>query len=264
MSEPPGVTVVRFERRDGIAICTLDGPERLNAIAPATLHELDAHLQAVERDDDLRALVITGAGRAFSAGADLTAVSELEGQDAFAGFLHLFTDVLDRLELLPTPSIAAIDGLALGGGLELALACDLRVASDRARLGVPEVKLGLLPGAGGTQRLPRLVPRAVALQMLLTGAPLGAHDAQRAGLVNELTGDAPAVDRAEQLARELAAGPPLAHATAKRLVRDGLAVELPEALALERELVAQLFPTADATEGLAAFREKRAPKFSGR
>src|SRR5262249_14821041 len=229
-------------------------PDRLNAFAPATLRELDEPLAVVERDDDLRALVITGAGRAFSAGADLTAVAELEGQDAFAGFLHLFTDVLDRLEQLPTPSIAAIDGVAFGGGLEPALACDLRVPSDRARLGVPEVKLGLLPGAGGTQRLPRLVPRGVALQMLLTGAPMSAVDAHRVGLVNELTGDAPALSAAERLARELAAGPPLAHATAKRLVREGLGLELSDALALERDQVAQLFPTADAAEGLAAFR----------
>jgi enoyl-CoA hydratase len=137
------------------------------------------------------------------------------------------------------------------------------VASDTARLGVPEVQLGLLPGAAGTQRLPRLLPRGIAVQMLLTGAPLGAVDAHRLGLVNELTGDAPPLARAEQLARELAAGPPLAHAEAKRLVREGMELALPDAVALEREAVSGLFGTADAAEGLAAFREKRAPTFTG-
>lgn len=258
------MSAVRFDQHDGVAVLTLDRPDHLNAIAPATLRELDAHLALVEGDDDVRALVITGAGRAFSAGADLTDVAGFDGEYTFAAFLQQFTDVLDRLERLPTPSIAAIDGVALGGGLELALACDLRVASDRARLGVPEVKLGLLPGAGGTQRLPRLVPPGVAIQMLLTGVPLSAVDAHRVGLVNELTGDAPALPAAERLAGELAAGPPLAHAAAKRLVREGLRLDLADAITLERELVAGLFPTADAAEGLAAFREKRPPKFSGR
>ena len=160
--------------------------------------------------------------------------------------------------------MAAVDGAALGGGLELALACDLRVASERAHLGVPEIRLGLLPGAGGTQRLPRLLPRGVALQMLLTGAPLGAVDAHRLGLVNELSGDAPALVVAERLARELAAGPPLALRTAKRLVQRGATLPLPDAIELERAMVAGLFATEDAAEGLAAFRAKRTPEFRGR
>ncbi len=258
------VSVVRLERHDGLAVVTLDRPEHLNAIGRATLRELDRILDALEHDAAVRALVVTGEGRAFSAGADITELAQLHGADEFATFLREFTDVLARLEQHPIPSIAAIDGVALGGGLELALACDLRVASDRARLGVPEVQLGLLPGAGGTQRLPRLLPRGVAIQMLLTGAPLGAVDAHRLGLVNELTGDAPALTGAERLARELASGPPLAHAEAKRLVREGLGLPLADAVALERDVVSRLFATADAAEGLAAFQHKRAPTFSGR
>jgi len=257
------VVALRVHQRDGIAVVTLDRPDRLNAINRATLHELDAVLTDLEGDRTVRALVLTGAGRAFSAGADIEELTALDGPDAFARFIHEFTDVLDRLEQLPTPSIAAIDGLALGGGLELALACDLRVASDRARLGVPEVSLGLLPGAGGTQRLPRLVPRAVAAQMLLTGAPLHAFDAHRCGLVNELSGDAPAIEVAEQLARELAAGAPLAHAAAKQLMRETATGTLAAGIEREREVVAALFGTADAAEGLAAFREKRTPAFEG-
>ncbi len=255
---------LRLERHDGIAVVTLARPERLNAIDAATLRALDDVLDDVGSDRGDRALVVTGEGRAFCAGADISALAGLDGPDAFAGFLRRFTDVLDRLEQHPVPSIAAIDGVAFGGGLELALACDLRVASDRARLGVPEVKLGLLPGAGGTQRLPRLVPRGVAVQMLLTGQPLDPGDAHRLGLVNELSGDEPALAAALRLADVLAAGPPLAHAAAKRLVREGAGLPLPDAIALEREVVAELFGTDDATEGVTAFREKRAARFAGR
>jgi enoyl-CoA hydratase/carnithine racemase len=258
------VTVVRLESRDGFARVTLARPDRLNAIGRITLRELDEILRELEHDRSVRSLVVTGEGRAFCAGADIGELSRLEGPGEFASFLRDFTDVLDRLERHPVPSIAAIDGAALGGGLELALACDLRVASDAARLGVPEVALGLLPGAAGTQRLPRLVPRGIALQMLLTGAPLGAVEAHRLGLVNELTGDAPALVAAERLARELAAGPPLAHASAKRLVREGAILELADAVALERDVVSELFGTADAAEGVAAFLEKRSPIFDGR
>jgi enoyl-CoA hydratase len=257
--------VLRVERRDGaIAVVTLSRPDRLNAIGTDTLVALDAALLELEADDSVRTFVVAGEGRAFCAGADIDELSGLEGAAGFARFVRSFTDVLDRLERHPKPSVAAIDGAALGGGLELALACDLRVASDDARLGVPEIKLGLLPGAGGTQRLPRLLPRGVALQMLLTGTPLGAVDAHRLGLVNELSGDAPALVIAERLARELAAGPPLAHAAAKHLVQRGAVLPLTDAIDLERETVSELFATDDAAEGLAAFRAKRAPEFRGR
>ena len=257
--------VLRVENKEGgIAVVTLSRPDRLNAIGTDTLVALDAALVALESDDRVRAFVVTGEGRAFCAGADIGELSELDGAAGFARFVRTFTDVLDRLEQHSKPSIAAIDGAALGGGLELALACDLRVAADTARLGVPEIKLGLLPGAGGTQRLPRLLPRGVALQMLLTGAPLGAADAHRLGLVNELSGGDPALVVAERLARELASGAPLAHRAAKRLVQRGALLPLTDAIDLERDTVAELFATADAAEGLAAFRDKRAPDFLGR
>jgi enoyl-CoA hydratase len=258
------VSAVHVEARERIARVTLARPDRLNAIGRDTLRELDEILRDLERDHDVRALVLTGEGRAFCAGADIDELSQLAGPADFAAFVREFTDVLARLEAHPLPSVAAIDGAALGGGLELALACDLRVASDAARLGVPEVRLGLLPGAAGTQRLPRLLPCGIALQMLLTGAPLDAVEAHRLGLVNELTGDDPALVGAERLARELAAGPPLAHAAAKRLVQEGASLALTDAVTLERDVVSGLFGTADAAEGLAAFREKRTPTFHGR
>ena len=258
------MTTLRLDRREGVAVVTLTRSDHLNAIGHDTLTDLDAVLTTLADDSDIGALVITGEGRAFSAGADIDELSGLDGPDDFAHFVHVFTDVLDRLEQHPKPSIAAIDGVAFGGGLELALACDLRVASDAARLGVPEINLGLLPGAGGTQRLPRLLPRGVAVQLLLTGAPLSAIDAHRFGLINELSGDAPALTVAEPLAGEIAAGPPLAHVAAKLLVQRGAALPLREAIVLERETVAGLFATADAAEGLAAFREKRPPTFLGR
>jgi enoyl-CoA hydratase len=257
------MNTLRVERADHVAVVTLARPHRLNAIGSDTLADLDAALSDLEADTDVRAFVITGEGRAFSAGADIDELSGLDGAAGFARFVRAFTDVLDRLEQHPTPSIAAVDGVAFGGGLELALACDLRVASDRARLGVPEIKLGLLPGAGATQRLPRLLPRGVATQMLLTGEALGAVDAHRLGLVNELSGEAPALVVAERLAREIAAGPPLAHAAAKHLVQRGVTLSLTDAIDLEREIVSDLFTTADAAEGLAAFREKRPPEFRG-
>ena len=257
------VSVVRLERRERVAVVTLTRPDRMNAVNRATLQELDRILTALDGDPGVGAVVVTGAGT-FCAGADITELAELDGPDDFARFLREFTDVLARLEAHPTPSIAAIDGVAFGGGLELALACDLRVASDAARLGVPEVKLGLLPGAGGSQRLPRLLPQGVALHMLLTGAPLGAIDAHRLGLLNALSGEEPALAAAERLARDLAAGPPLAHAAAKRLVHDGVALPLRDAITLEREVVAGLYATGDAREGITAFREKRTPTFLGR
>jgi enoyl-CoA hydratase len=256
---------LRVERPgDGVAVVTLTRPDRLNAIGTDTLAALDAALTQLEADASVRAFVVTGEGRAFCAGADIDELARLDGAAGFARFVRAFTDVLDRLERNPKPSVAAIDGAAFGGGLELALACDLRAASDAARLAVPEIKLGLLPGAGGTQRLPRLIPRGVALQMLLTGSPLGAVEAHRLGLVNELSGDSPAVVVAMRLARELAAGPPLALGAAKHLVQRGATLSLTDAIDLERETVAGLFATDDAAEGLTAFRTKRAPEFRGR
>ena len=253
--------ILRFERRDRVAVLTLDRPERLNAIGSDTVALLHAALTEIENDPDLRAIVVTGEGRAFSAGADISELDSLQDGDDFARFVNGLTDAFDHLAACPTPSIAAINGLALGGGLELAIACDLRLAVPNARLGVPEVKLGLLPGAAGTQRLARLLPAAVVKQMLMTGAPLPAADALRFGLINAIHDDV--VAAAMELAATIAAGPPRALAAAKHLVDAGVELPLAEAIVLERHTVSQLFDTADRVEGIAAFTEKRPPTFTG-
>jgi enoyl-CoA hydratase/carnithine racemase len=253
---------VRIETAEGVSTLTLDRPDRLNAIDSDTIRQLEAHLDEIEGGTATRAIVVTGAGRCFSAGADITELSNLRDGADFARFVKGLTDALDRLAACAVPSIAAINGLALGGGLELALACDLRVAQHRARLGVPEIKLGLLPAGGGSQRLARMLPSAVAKHMLLTGAPLSAEDALRYGLVNALAEDA--LVAATDLARAIAAGPPRASATVKQLVDAGGEMSLAAGIELERDRVSALFDTEDCAEGIDAFLAKRPPRFTGR
>jgi enoyl-CoA hydratase/carnithine racemase len=252
-----------FDARGAVATLTLRRPEQLNALNAEIVAALRDRVDAIAADDDLRCVVVTGDGKAFSAGADIKEFGRLAGPSEFRDFIQHLERTLRMLEVLPKPSIAAVNGVALGGGLELAAACDLRVADPRARFGVPEIKLGLLPGAGGTQRLPRLVPAPVAKQMLLTGEPIDAQEAWRVGLVNEVTEEGRCVERAVELATALAERAPLAVAAAKQLVDHGTAISLEAALALERETVSMLFDTNDRVEGIAAFVERRPPTFRG-
>ncbi|WP_033318301.1 enoyl-CoA hydratase/isomerase family protein [Streptomyces yerevanensis] len=257
------MSVLRVEVRDRVAVFTLDRPERLNAIGSETVGLLRDALAGVREDDSVRALVLAGAGRAFSAGADLGEIESCTTPGQFRAFVGRLTDAYALLENFPKPSVAAVHGFAFGGGLELALACDLRVAERGTRLGLPEMKLGVLPGAGGTQRLPRLVPPAIAKQMILTGEPIDAERAYALGLVNELAEPGEALKAAETLAARLAAGAPLALAAGKRLVDHGLGMDLETAIAYERETVSVLFSTEDRAEGLKAFRERRPGEFRG-
>jgi enoyl-CoA hydratase len=253
-----------IECRGRVAIITLTRPERLNAIGTPMLAALGQALEELADDQDVGALVVKGAGKAFSAGADITEFSAFQRSTEFAAFLQCFTETYGRLQALPTPSIAAITGVAFGGGFELALACDLRIAASSSRVGVPEIKLGLLPGAGGTARLTRMLPPGIAKQLLLSGEPLSAADAHRFGLINEVVPDGTAVDRAVELATELAELPAAALAAAKRLVDEGAHMPLTAAVTFERETVSRLFGTDDRAEGVAAFLEKRVPEFHGR
>ena len=252
------------EVRGRVAVLTLNRPDKLNAIGTPTLDLLEAELDRLRGEREVRALVIAGAGRCFSAGADLDEIESCAGPYDFRAFVHRTTDVFGLLEAFPKPSVAAIHGFAFGGGLELCLACDLRVAEAGARLGVPEMKLGVLPGAGGTQRLPRLAPPALAKQMILTGEPITAERAHAVGLVNELAERGGALEAALELAGRVAAGAPLALEAGKQLVDRGLGMDLETAIAFEREAVSTLFTTRDRDEGHRAFRERREPEFQGR
>jgi enoyl-CoA hydratase len=233
------------QARGAVAVLTLNRPDRLNAIGRDVLGLLAIAVAEAEADEQIRALVIAGAGRAFCAGADLGEIEALPDARAFRRFIARMTEVYQLISDCPKPSVAALHGVAFGGGLELALACDLRVAETGARLGVPEMKLGVLPGAGGTQRLPRLVPPAIAKQMILTGEPVTAQRAYDLGLVNELAAPGEALTAALALAGQLAAGAPLALAAGKRLVDRGLGMDLAAAISYEGESVSMLFGTAD-------------------
>jgi enoyl-CoA hydratase len=251
-------------RPDGVGVLTLSRPDRLNSISTAVAEALGREVPEFASDTSVRAIVVNGEGKAFSAGADITEFSALGGPAEFSEFIGLLGAAIDALATCPKPSVAALHGVALGGGLELALACDVRVAEEGTRLGVPEINLGLLPGAGGTVRLPRMVPPPVARRMLLTGEPIFADEALRYGLVAEVVPAGCAFDSALAQAVKLAVLPPLALAAAKRLLGAGPGLPEATALELERQRVSMLFASDDRVEGLAAFLEKRSPTFRGR
>ena len=244
--------------RDGaVAVVTVDRQDALNALDVDTLTELRDRLGELAGDDTVRAVVLTGAGeKAFVAGADIKYMSGLD-PDGAKGWGALGHEAGRLLETMPKPTIAAINGFALGGGCELALACDLRYAAGRAKLGQPEINLGIVPGWGGTQRLARICGLGVAKELIYTGRTVDAEEALRIGLVNAIAD--PVLDRALETAHALAAKSPVALALAKRLVN--LA---PGALDAEAEAFGELFASEDAKEGLSAFVDKREPRFTGR
>jgi enoyl-CoA hydratase len=246
-----------------IATITLNRPKVLNALNALMLRELDEAFAALQLDPAIRVILLRGAGsKAFAAGAD---ISELAAIDATSGeqFAGRAQRILRRIETLGKPVIACIEGFALGGGCELAMACTLRLASDTARLGQPEIKLGIIPGYGGTQRLPRLVGRGTALKLLLTGDIIDAPEALRIGLVDEVVPSGELTARATTLARQIASMPPLAVAAAIDAVGRGADLPLDQALALEASVFARLCGTADKREGTHAFLEKRPPLWTG-
>lgn len=253
-----------YEKRDAIAIITINRPQVLNALNRRTLEELDACVGQVIADDAVRVAILTGAGeKSFVSGADINELAQLSpvaGRD-----YGLFgQSVLNRIENSPKPFIAAINGYALGGGCELAMACTFRIASEKAKLGQPEVKLGLIPGYGGTQRLARLVGKGRALQLVLSGENISAQEAYRLGLVNEVVPGPDLLPEAENLARKIAANAPLAIRFCLEAVNRGLEIPLSEGLFLEATLFSLCCTTEDMKEGTRAFLEKRPPKFTGR
>ena len=254
---------IRVEKRANIAIVTLDRPKVLNALNSQTLEEIDAAFADLSTDFTIRVVLLSGAGgRAFAAGADIRELETLSG-DKGRRFASRGQAVFRRIETLGKPVIACIQGFALGGGCELALACTLRLAADDARMGQPEVKLGVIPGYGGSQRLPRLVGRGEGYKLLLSGAIIGAQEALRIGLVDEVVPAADLMTRAEALAVEIAANAPLAVAELLKVVDEGLDLPLGAALEREAERFGRLCDTADKAEGTRAFLEKRQAAWRG-
>jgi enoyl-CoA hydratase len=255
---------LKVETRDGVAIVTINRPEKLNALNDRTVEELDAAFAAIGADPQVRGAILTGAGeKAFVAGAD---IAELSTQSPVDGKERSIRGqrVLDRIEKLGKPVIAAVNGFALGGGCELALACHVRVASENARLGTPEVKLGIMCGYAGTQRLPRLVGKGRALEILLTGEMVGAQDALRIGLVNRVVAKESLLAEAETLLRQMLANGPVSLRFTLEAVNAGLEMPLAEAQYLEATLFGLICTTEDMKEGTKAFLEKRPAKFQGK
>ena len=250
--------------KDGtVRILTIDRPKKMNALNPQVIWEIREALRELE-GSETRALVVTGAGdKAFVAGADIEGMSSMSAVEA-REFSAVSQEAFRLLERLPVPTIAAIEGFALGGGSELALACDLRVASESAVFGFPEVSIGLMPGAGGTQRLPRLVGLEVAKDMIFTGRSIKAKEAKEIGLVGRVVPKGDALKAAKELAARITANAPLGVGHAKSAIAAAGDVDLDTGLRQETDLFALLFATADAREGMNAFVERRGATFEGR
>jgi enoyl-CoA hydratase/carnithine racemase len=253
-----------FEKKDRIAYVTVNRPKVLNALNMATMEELRMAFTEIKNDAAIRAAILTGSGeKAFIAGAD---IAELAKHDAVSGkeYTHRGQSVLDLIENLGKPVIACINGFALGGGCEIAMACTLRVASENAKLGQPEVKLGIIPGYGGTQRLSRLVGKGIAMQLVLGGEMITAQEAYRIGLVNEVTTASDLMRRSEAIAQTIIANAPLAVQYAMEAINKGMEMTLAEGLYLEATLFGLVCATEDKKEGTTAFLEKRSAQFKGK
>ena len=253
-----------IERDGAVAIVTINRPKVLNALNAETVEEIGRVFADAKTDDAVRAVILTGGGeKAFVAGAD---INELALQTPVTGREHALTGqhVFDLIENMGKPIIAAVNGFALGGGCELAMACTLRLAADTAKLGQPEISLGLLPGYAGTQRLPRLVGKGKAMEMILTGAPISADEAQRIGLVNRVVPAAELMTAAKELAAQLARSAPIAMRYIINAVNKGIEMPFAEACQYEATLFGLVASTDDMKEGTAAFLAKRKPEFRGR
>jgi len=253
---------ITLEQKDGVATLTLNRPDKLNALNELLLIEVRGAVLTLAQEHKVRVLILTGAGKAFAAGADIGAMSEMPPATAKA-FADAGHAVGDALESGPFPSIAAVNGFALGGGCELALACDFIHASEKAKFGQPEVKLGVIPGFGGTQRLARRVGLGRARELCYTGDTIGAEEALRIGLVNAVHAPDDLLPRVRDVAARIASKGPLAVAQCKRVTGRGADLPLERASELEAQAFALLFGTSDQREGMKAFLEKREPSFKG-
>ncbi len=247
--------------RDGpVAVATLNRPKQLNALSYGLCKDLCVALEELDADESIRVFVITGGDRAFAAGAD---INEMVDATPFAGRAHERLVLRDRLNHLSKPLIAAVSGFALGGGCELAMSCDIIIASESAVFGQPEINLGTIPGSGGTQRLTRIVGKHKAMELVLTGRFMDAAEAQRCGLVNKVVPPEVLLDEAMAMARTIAGKPPLAVRFAKEAILKAANTPLDEGLAFERKSFCTLFASEDRREGMQAFLDKRKPEFKG-
>ena len=255
---------VRTENRDGVFVITIDRPKSLNALNAQTIDELQQAFEAARDDDSVRGVIVTGGGeKAFVAGADITELAQMTPITGKA-VAEKGQRVFRAIEKFPKPVIAAINGFALGGGCELALACHIRIASEKAQLGLPEVTLGIIPGYGGTQRMARLLGKGKALELILTGDRIGAAEAERIGLVNKVVPADQLMTAAEEMVRTIAKRGPLAVSAAIEVVMRGSEMPFDEGQVLEATLFGLLASTEDMREGMTAFLEKRAANFQNK
>ncbi len=253
------------EKGQGMAVVTLNRPERRNALSFRLKEEVSIVFDQLEREDAVKVVILTGGKEAFSAGADIKERSQVQlTRSQFYFAQRKSQEFYTRIERFDKPVIAAINGVAIGGGLELALVCDLRIASETARFGLPEVKIGVMPAAGATQRLPRLIGVTRAKELLFTGEFIDAREAHRIGLVNKVVTVDRMMDEARALAQKIIDNPPLSIRYAKRAVNLGMQLDMTSALAYEAQCASILYTSEDRKEGIRAFKEKRKPIFKGR
>lgn len=252
-----------IEKADGLAILYINRPDAMNALNEELLRELKIALSEISTDDEIKALIITGTGdKAFVAGADISYMQPLNPKES-RGFAQLGQEIFLTIENLEKPVIAAINGFALGGGCELALTADIRLASENARFGQPEVGLGITPGFGGTQRLPRLVGEGVAKEIIFTGTMINAEEAYRIGLVNHIYPAEILLEEAKKLARKIASNAPMAVSLSKVAINKGMQTDINTGMAIEADLFCLCFSTADQKHGMNAFINKEKPNFKG-
>jgi len=249
-----------FEKEERIGIIRMNRPEALNALNSSTFHELNHLFNEIEREDMIRVLIVTGEGKAFVAGADIVEMKDMDGQQS-RKFSLLGQHVFRRMELMDRVFIGAINGFALGGGCEFAMACDIRIASEKAKFGQPEVNLGVTPGFAGTQRLPRLIGISKAKEMLLTGDMIDAEEAYRLGLVNKVVPYDRLMDEARELAKKILSKGPVSIRMVKECVNRGMQTDIDTAGAFEADAFGLCFASGQTREGMIAFLEKRKPEF---
>jgi len=251
---------LKYEVKEGIAYITISKPQSLNALSSEVLNELDDVINKIDTDPQVKVAIVTGEGKAFVAGADISQMVQLSGIEGYEA-IKRGSKIITKIEMVEKPFIAAINGFALGGGCELAMACDFRIASEKALFGQPEVNLGIIPGFGGTQRLPKLVGKGMAKYLIMTGDNIKADEAYRIGLVEKVVAPEDLIPTCEEIAKKIMSKAPLAIRASKAVINSGITMDIHAGINLESEAFGVVFCSEDRTEGMNAFLEKRTPEF---